>query len=59
VTNRAGKKLGWPDTETTAVYMDDGHGVQPGEISKKRAKEQYILMMKFMNELGVQDSVKK
>ena len=38
VMNRAGKKLGWPDTETTAVYMDDGHGVQPGEASEKRAK---------------------
>jgi hypothetical protein len=59
VMNRAGKKLGWPDTETTAEFMDDGHGVQLGEISEERAKAQYVPMIKFMNELGVQDSEKK
>ena len=59
VMNRAGKKLGWPDTETTAEFMDDGHGVQLGEISEERAKAQYVPMIKFMNELGVQDSVKE
>jgi len=59
VLNRAGKELGWPETETTAVFMDDGHGIQTGKISEEVAKAQYAPMMQFMNELGVQDSLEK
>jgi hypothetical protein len=39
--------------------MDDGHGVQPEAWSEAQAISQYEAMMKFMNELGVEDSVDK
>jgi hypothetical protein len=36
VVNRAGKTLGWPDTKTTAIFMDDddGHGIQTSQLSE-------------------------
>ena len=59
VLDKAGETLGWGDTKNTAVFMDDGHGVQPKQLSKEEADRQYSAMMNFMNVLGVEDSVSK
>ena len=59
VLDKAGVSRGWADSKNTAVFMDDGHGVQPEALSEAQAISQYEAMMKFMNELGVEDSVGK
>jgi hypothetical protein len=59
VLYKAGVSRGWSDSKNTAVFMDDGHGVQPEALSEAQAIFQYEAMMKFMNELGVEDSVGK
>jgi hypothetical protein len=60
VLNGAGAERGWPDTKNTAVFMDDGHGVQRGDLCQVEANQQYERMMAFMrDELGVEDSLGK
>jgi hypothetical protein len=60
VLDTAGASRGWSATKCTAVFMDDGHGVQPADLPQAEAEEQYAAMMAFMNDvLGVQDSAKK
>jgi hypothetical protein len=49
VLNKAGVSRVWADSKNTAVFMDDGHGVQPEALSEAQAISQYEAMIKFMN----------
>jgi hypothetical protein len=37
VLDKAGVSRGWADSKNTAVFMDDGHGVQPEALSEAQA----------------------
>jgi len=38
---------GWADSKNTAVFMDDGHGVQPEALSEAQAISQYVLEIPY------------
>ena len=60
--NHQGKRRGaqgWPDVNTTAVFMDDGHDTIPAEVSYQDAAAQFARKLDYFKELGIEESKKK
>jgi hypothetical protein len=47
VLDKADASRGWADSKNTAVFMDDGHGVQPEALSEAQAISQYVLEIPY------------